>query len=612
MCFRYTLYYSGIIIENLIVQGQKIQRVVKIAIIYNRVKNLTVMKNKILLLSAVLLFTCILSGCNNEKAKESVDDESNTTTVFSSPDLKEITSKWVKMYSLHNPEARIQLIEVPEASISEYIDQNRSIGFLSETYTDEVVSELKWKETIGREVIVAIVSENNPFLDELKQRGISISELSGIISEPEMNNWNILDDSWDSTPVNLYIADNPFATAGIKNVFEAEEADLSRAKIIANKRMIVSVKFDPSAIGFCSLNDIIDYGVRDITDGIMLLPIDRNENGRIDNTENFYGSLEDFGRGVWLGKYPGALSRDIYSVSAAIPSTELERSFMRWILTNGQFLLNNHGYSDLMASERLAKLNILREIGDIGAASNTYSTAKHSLSFYIFFPVVFTVLVVIYLFVFHSTRYLKEKKEGFIPGIISSNDIILNKQLLKSPQGLYYDKTHTWAFMEKDGIVKIGIDDFLQNITGPITSIKVKEPGQRVRKGNQIVSISQNGKQLDLNSSISGTIIEYNEKVIKDTSIINASPFVEGWIYKIEPTNWIKEIQFMLTGSGYRGWLQSELNRFKDFLANTLRSTNIEYSKVLQDGGEIKIGILKDFGPRVWEDFQSDFIDITA
>jgi hypothetical protein len=30
---------------------------------------------------------------------------------------------------------------------------------------------------------------------------------------------------------------------------------------------------------------------------------------------------------------------------------------------------------------------------------------------------------------------------------------------------------------------------------------------------------------------------------------------------------------------------------------------------VLQDGGEIKEGVLKNFGPEVWEEFQSSFIN---
>jgi len=44
----------------------------------------------------------------------------------------------------------------------------------------------------------------------------------------------------------------------------------------------------------------------------------------------------------------------------------------------------------------------------------------------------------------------------------------LNENSILAPGGLFYDKTHTWAFMEENGQVKIGINDFLQHVTGVI------------------------------------------------------------------------------------------------------------------------------------------------
>ena len=56
-------------------------------------------------------------------------------------------------------------------------------------------------------------------------------------------------------------------------------------------------------------------------------------------------------------------------------------------------------------------------------------------------------------------------------------------------------------------MVRIGIDDFIQHITGPLTKVKMKNPGEKVKKGEPILSIIQNGKLLNINSPVSGTII---------------------------------------------------------------------------------------------------------
>jgi glycine cleavage system H lipoate-binding protein len=178
------------------------------------------------------------------------------------------------------------------------------------------------------------------------------------------------------------------------------------------------------------------------------------------------------------------------------------------------------------------------------------------------------------------------------------------------PNGLYFDKTHTWAFMEKDGLVSIGIDDFLQHITGPITRVEMKKAGEKIKKGELLFSIIQSGKQLNMYAPVSGVIKKQNEMLLSNSSFLNQSPYSDGWVYRIEPSNWFKEIQLLDMSDRYRNWLSAEFSRLKDFMAAILKPESPEYAHVvLQDGGELKEGVLSDFGPEVWEDFQANFLD---
>jgi len=179
------------------------------------------------------------------------------------------------------------------------------------------------------------------------------------------------------------------------------------------------------------------------------------------------------------------------------------------------------------------------------------------------------------------------------------------------PKGIYFDKTHTWAFMKKDGTVKIGIDDFLQHVTGHITRVELKKTGSKIKKGEQLFSIAQNGKQLDIYSPISGTIEVQNESLLINPSLLNTAPFEHGWIYTLEPTNWSLEIQFLSMAEKYKTGLKSEFTRLKDFFATALKSDTPEYALItLQDGGALKDNILAELGPEVWDDFQTKFIDL--
>jgi glycine cleavage system H lipoate-binding protein len=204
---------------------------------------------------------------------------------------------------------------------------------------------------------------------------------------------------------------------------------------------------------------------------------------------------------------------------------------------------------------------------------------------------------------------LKKEKSTVSHGHVQTIPV-LNENLIAAPKGLYFDKTHTWAFMEKDGIVKVGIDDFLQHITGTLTKIKMKDQGESVRKGEKILSIIRNGKQLNIYAPVSGIIREKNQRLLIDSSMMNTSPYSEGWVYMIEPKNWVREIEFMFMGEKYKEWLSDEFKRLKDFFSALVMSDNSVYQQIiLQDGGELSDNFLSDLGPEVWENFQTSFID---
>jgi len=374
--------------------------------------------------------------------------------------------------------------------------------------------------------------------------------------------------------------------------------------MLENKQeMISAIQNDPYAVGFCKITDIIDLTDQNIVDNIQLLPIDKNGNGRIDYFEDIYNDLHAFIRGVWIGKYPKALCSNIYTVTSSKPVNETEVTFLKWVLTDGQKYLISNGYTDLVFGERQMKLDKLRNDKIFVENSNErFATQK---------IILFIVIGIVVLgFIIRGViRNRRQKKEAVLNNISPSSSAF-NENSVEIPNGLYFDKSHTWAFMEKDGIVKVGIDDFLQHATGPITRTIMKNPGDKIKKGEQIMTLVQNGKHLNICAPISGIIKDINEILVTDPSMINFSPYAEGWVYMIEPSNWIREVDFLKMAGSYKQWLLNEFSRLKDFIAVSVKSDSPAYANlVLQEGGELKDNILQNFGPELWEDFQKHFID---
>jgi glycine cleavage system H lipoate-binding protein len=214
------------------------------------------------------------------------------------------------------------------------------------------------------------------------------------------------------------------------------------------------------------------------------------------------------------------------------------------------------------------------------------------------------IIILVFILMFNRSKSKAEKSK--IPGTLPA----FNENTVNSPQGLYYDKTHTWAFLEHNGLVRLGIDDFIMHVTGTITRITMKECGEFVRRGEKIITLTKFGKQLSLYSPVSGTIKTRNIKLNENSSLVNNSPYTEGWVYLVEPKNWVREIQFMRMGDKHREWLKDEFIRLRNFFEGTLkaRHINLEFA-ILQDGGELRENLLADQGPEVWEEFQRKFID---
>jgi len=554
----------------------------------------------------------LLAGACTTCSRNNVQDSPRKDRIVfnSSPELYELTSEWAGVYNKLNPEVDIEVVKASESTISEKLGSKAQLSFVTSDFEPEIYDRSLWKVIVGRDIIVPVINARNPYIKDINKQGISPAGLARILNNPENTSWSTLIENGQDVPVSLYTSDDATLQSGIARFLETDQVSFNEKNRRDSKGLVASVQSDPYALGICHLLDMIDSQNHKMYEDVRIMPIDRNGNGYIDYKEDVYGSIDEFARGVWIGKYPKKLANNIYTVSSTPPAKGSERAFLTWAITRGQVLLDNHGFVDLPEFERLAQVKLIDGIGG-GQPGPGYTLPKKPGFFTGPYPYFLAVLLLLTLILYNRLRVRNRRikqvpvEEHVFPGLAFSEN-----QVEVTP-GLYYDKTHTWAFMEKDGMVKIGIDDFLQRVTGPLTRVKMKSPGERVKKGMKAVSIIQDGKQLDIYAPVSGTIKEQNIHLNTDSSLLNSSPHAEGWIYKIEPANWFKEAQFLIMGSQYRKWLKNEFQRLKEFLSDAIRIDHAGYAQVLQDGGELREHILKELGPETWEDFQTNFIDIS-
>lgn len=211
----------------------------------------------------------------------------------------------------------------------------------------------------------------------------------------------------------------------------------------------------------------------------------------------------------------------------------------------------------------------------------------------------FAVMVPFWLLLNRKTKILKPdtKKAGLIT--IDS---------LRIPQGMFFSKFHTWAFLESNGEARVGIDDLLLHFTGSVSIENAKKPGEIIRKGDLLAKISNNGKNLRVLSPVSGEIMATNTLISENPELLKDDPN-RFWIHTIKPSAWKAETSNYYLAEESTIWMLQELARFKDFLATAVSKYISQPSGiVLQDGGELLDQPLAQFPEEIWQEFEKKFL----
>lgn len=550
-------------------------------------------------LSAGLTLLMLLFAIFNYSAAE--NKQNKKVTVVTASELSDFATTLTEKYSEYHPDAEFDFHSVESSELQNWMDRKNVVCLTGQP--DDYRNNSTVKITIGRDIIVPVIHKNNPFSEKLNLEGVKCKSLTVVLKSDETKTWGQIIGNEDETTAPVFIADNAISQSVLCGFFNTEQQVLKNNCVFGEaNELIDAVRNNPGAIGFFNLNDVLDSENNRLKEGLKFLPIDRNENGKIDYTENIYTDLNSFKRGVWIGKYPHGLVHNIYAVVPENNENGLLTGFVSWVLTDGQQYLEPSGHTQLVYSERPSKLEKINQPPLIIEPAGESKALTRLVLFILAFLIGLGILL-------HVIKVLHGKKTAMATAQNQSdNKGLFNIESLKIPGGLFYDKTHTWVFMERDGNVRVGIDDFIQHITGEFTRVKTKTAGEKVKKNDKLITLVRDGKQIDIYAPVSGTVKAVNEKLDNVPGYLNKSPYEKGWVCLIEPANWLREIGFLKMAQQYKDWINQEFTRLRDFLAEEV-NPKLCGQLVYQDGGEICDAVLQDLDPEIWEDFQKKFID---
>ena len=497
---------------------------------------------------------------------EASPQQKQLIAIHSDPGSEALATQWVSDYNA--AQSDYQAILGSEASLFLAADS-------------DAAGEAAWKTIIARNPMVFIRSAGSNVMTD----GLSADRLHKLINRS------------DAQPA-LYVADIPGVREAIAHYMGTDPAGEPGISILPAHEILHQLDLHKDVLAFLPWMALTNPAA--YFENKQVIPIDLNGDGQLNAIENITHNEESFLRGVWIGKYPRELCESRVLFSRHIPLNEAEASFAKYVLTAGQKRLVDFSLAANTVSEQASGLSQIPLVPSVRQAEPVKASNRALI-------ISMTILVVLFIVVWLGARWkrISHRIRSAANGLPKPFRI----EEIKTPGGVLFGPSHTWTFMEQDGAVKLGIDDFIQHITGPITRIDLKPSGTAIHKGDVMASLTQNGKRIDVLAPVSGTVIEMNASLMNAPALLNESPFGKGWIYRIEPSNWSIDLGSLILPRIYRERLVTEVSRLKDFIQQARGRYELQTDRVIMnDGGDLCDEVLSLFGPEIWDDFGDQFM----
>jgi glycine cleavage system H protein len=100
---------------------------------------------------------------------------------------------------------------------------------------------------------------------------------------------------------------------------------------------------------------------------------------------------------------------------------------------------------------------------------------------------------------------------------------------------LQYTAEHEWVLVEGD-IATVGITAYAADKLGDVVYVDLPKTDATLAEGSIVGEIESTKSVGELFAPVNGTVVEANEAVVADPSIVNSDPFGDGWLIKVRFT----------------------------------------------------------------------------
>jgi phosphate transport system substrate-binding protein len=306
------------------------------------------MKKSIILFLAIYILSAIVPG--RIQAQDKLEGKITMSGAWA---LYPLAVKWADEFKKLHPGVKIDISAGGAGKgVTDAVSGLVDIGMVSrEIYADEV-KKGAYGFAVAKDAVVAVVNEKNPAIADILVKGVKKDAASNVWISGKYKSWAQVLATTSKAQIHVYTRSDACGAAETwAKYFAKKQEDLLGSGVYGDPGLALAVKKDPLGIGYNNIGYVYDQTTRRQIAGLKVVPLDINNNGKIDPEENFYNTLDELVKAIAENRYPSPPARDLYFVTKGKPTSPVVTAFIKWVLTNGQKYVQESGYINLSAEK---------------------------------------------------------------------------------------------------------------------------------------------------------------------------------------------------------------------------------------------------------------------
>lgn len=308
---------------------------------------------------SLLILLVTTSGKTIAQPKDDLKGNISISGAFA---LYPLTVKWAGEFRKIHPDVKFDISAGGAGKgMTDVLAKMVDIGLVSREINPEEAKKGALEIATAKDAVVVTVSEKNPNIKDILSIGLDRAAAVNIYITGKTKTWGQALGTKSAIPIRVYTRSDACGAAETwAKYLGKKQEDLLGVGVFGDPGLAEAVKKDPSGIAFNNIGYAYDSKTKLPNPGIKVIPLDINDNGKIDPEEEFYKTMNEIVKAIAGDRYPSPPARDLYFVTYGKPVKKELVEFIRWTLTEGQKYVFESGYINVSEEKLKAGLEKLK------------------------------------------------------------------------------------------------------------------------------------------------------------------------------------------------------------------------------------------------------------